>query len=161
MTTPAVRILLLVFIGKDGGVSTTMQVECHHVGGGERLLREIGQEQFVDNSGAFDAHPALRFPGWMGCHDDITPLSLWSYSYVRTIVERAHQGTFRAAKLLIGGKMQTHMDMRGRKLDVPFAPRNARETSHRQQERPRCHIAHLTAARHGSVGTGRQRGSFR
>jgi hypothetical protein len=70
MRTPAVGVLLLVFICKGRGVSSPMQVEGHHIGGS----RELGQEQRIRDPAAFDAHPALRFPGGMNGHDDAAPL---------------------------------------------------------------------------------------
>jgi hypothetical protein len=66
MRTPPVGVLLLVFIGKHRFKGATMQVECHHIGGGERLLREMGEKEFVDNAlvGVTDA--ALCLASWMG-----------------------------------------------------------------------------------------------
>ena len=50
MRTPSVGVLLLVFIGKYWFKGPTMQVECHHIGGGERVLRETGEKEFVDHA---------------------------------------------------------------------------------------------------------------
>src|SRR2546423_10563500 len=59
MRTAAVGILLLVFIGQYRGVSATMQVEGHHIGGSERVLRHMGEKEFVDQALAGEAHVAL------------------------------------------------------------------------------------------------------
>ncbi len=63
MTTPAIRVLLLIFIGKHRFKGATMQVERHNIRGGERVLREVGEKEFVDHplAGATDAalfHPS-------------------------------------------------------------------------------------------------------
>jgi predicted exporter len=62
MTAPAVRVLFVIFIGKQRGTRATMQVECHDIGGGEPILREMGEKEFVDHAlaGVTDAAFFLR-----------------------------------------------------------------------------------------------------
>ena len=48
MADPAVGVLFLVFIGKDRLKSPAMQVEGDDIGSSESALRQIGEEEFVD-----------------------------------------------------------------------------------------------------------------
>ncbi len=59
MRTPPVGILLLVFIGQQRGTRAAMQGEGHHIGGGEGVLRQMGEKEFVDQARAGEAHAAL------------------------------------------------------------------------------------------------------
>jgi hypothetical protein len=61
MATPAIRVDLLVFIGKHCFKSTTMQVECDDIGGGEAILWKMGEKEFVDHALAGVTDAAL-FP---------------------------------------------------------------------------------------------------
>lgn len=70
MTTPAIRALLLIFIGKGRFKGTTMQVEGHHSGGGEGVLREMGEKEFVDNALAGVTDAALFRGLRVGSHHD-------------------------------------------------------------------------------------------
>jgi len=60
MATPAIRVLLGIFIGKSNLEGPTMQVEGHDIGSGESMLGQLRQEQLVDDAVSFDAHAALR-----------------------------------------------------------------------------------------------------
>src|SRR5437016_14109534 len=46
MATPTVWILFLIFISQRCFNGTTMQIKLNSVGGGERLLRQTGEEEF-------------------------------------------------------------------------------------------------------------------
>ncbi len=59
MRAPPVGILLLVFIGQQRGTRAAMQGEGHHIGGGEGVLRQMGEKEFVDQARAGEAHAAL------------------------------------------------------------------------------------------------------
>src|SRR5438105_2427268 len=50
MRAPAIGVLLLIFIGKHRSKGPTMQVEGHHIGGRECLLREMREKELVDNA---------------------------------------------------------------------------------------------------------------
>jgi hypothetical protein len=43
-----------------------MQIQFDDIGSSERLLRQIGEEEFVDDARTRDANPALLFASWMG-----------------------------------------------------------------------------------------------
>ena len=66
MRTPPVGLLLLVFIGKHRFKGAAMQVEGHDIGGSERVLRQMGEKEFVDN--AMRGEPTRLFflaAGWV------------------------------------------------------------------------------------------------
>ena len=102
MRTPAVGVLLLVFIGQHWFKGPTMQVECHHIGGGERVLRKMSEKEFVDDAIASVTDAALFRGRWMGGYHDAAAHALWPHRDIGAVVELAHQATFRAAELLIG-----------------------------------------------------------
>jgi hypothetical protein len=68
VTAPAVGVLFQIFIGESIFKGPTMQVKGHHIGRGESWLRQVGQEEFIDDAVSFDADLTLRLPCWMGCH---------------------------------------------------------------------------------------------
>ena len=117
VTTPAVGVLLLVFIGKSRGVSPTMQIERDDIGGSERLLRQVREEQLVDDALSGEADATLLLGSWMGRHYNAKAEPCWSHRHVRAVVERAHQPTFRVCELLIGGKLEASLH-----LGEAFAP---------------------------------------
>jgi hypothetical protein len=51
VTTPAVGVLLLVFIREGIFKGPSMQVESDHIGWSERALGQIREKQFVDDGG--------------------------------------------------------------------------------------------------------------
>src|SRR6266567_3106449 len=106
MRTPAVGILLLVFIGQERFKGATMQVEGHHIGGSERVLRQMAEKEFVDHALAGVTDAALFRGRWMGGHHDTAAHALWPHSDIGTVVELAHQTTFRATELLVGRQVQ-------------------------------------------------------
>jgi hypothetical protein len=129
MRTPAIRVLLGVFIGKLRLEGSTMQVKGDHIGSREGTLRKVGEEQLVDGALARVADAALCFASRMGRHHDPAVLSLRSHSDIGTIVEGAHQRTFRARELLIGRQMQAGLDLGPIQDRVVFATHHEQETS--------------------------------
>lgn len=127
MRTPPVGVLLLVFIGKHRFKGATMQVECHHIGGGECVLREMGEKEFVDQARAGEAHTALLSVRRMGRHHHAAPLPIRSHRNVWAVVECAYQLTFRAAELLIGRQVQAALDLWPIQHGVIFAAHDERE----------------------------------
>jgi hypothetical protein len=109
--------LLLVFIGKSWLKGSTMQIERDDIGGSERLLRQVREEQLGDDALAGEADATLLLGSRMGRHYDAKAEPCWSRRHVRAVVERAHQLTFRACELLIGGKVQASLH-----LGEAFAP---------------------------------------
>jgi hypothetical protein len=90
MTTPAIGVLLQVFVGQSVFKRAAMQIQRQHIGSRKGALRHIGQEEFVDHAGAGHADPTLGCPGRMGRHDDPAPHALWPQRKIRTVREGAH-----------------------------------------------------------------------
>lgn len=112
MTTPAVGVLLQVFIGQSIFKRTAMQVESYHISSSETVLGQIRQEQFVDDAIPFDADPAFRFSSRMGRDDDADSLARFAQTLVRTVVERAADPTFRMCQVLVRRQVQAGLDLR-------------------------------------------------
>src|SRR5712691_2499758 len=79
MTTPAIGVLLVVFISQSCFKSPTMQIQRHDITGGKRALRQIRQEQLIDHARAGHANPTLGSRGRMGRHNDPVPHAFWPY----------------------------------------------------------------------------------
>ncbi len=107
---PAVGVLFLVFIGEGRLKGPAMEIQLDHVAGSERLLGQVGEEQFVDRAVPFDAHLALCCPGWVGGDDDPTVLGPRSYRNIRTVEQLAHDLTFGTLLALVGLQMQARLD---------------------------------------------------
>jgi hypothetical protein len=127
MRTPAIRVLLAILIAKGRFKGTTMQIQRHDIGSGEGSLRELRQEQLVDQADAFNADTRLLLRGRMGRHHDTAALPARAHSHIRAIIEGAHQATFRARELLIGGQVQARLDERLVKHLIVFATHHIAE----------------------------------
>jgi hypothetical protein len=110
VTTPAVGVLLVVFIGEYWFKGTPMQVKRHHVGGGEGVLREISEKEFVDHPFACVTDAALFLGCWVGGHDDTAAVTCLPHRDIGAVVELAQQATFWAAELLVSWQVQTALD---------------------------------------------------
>src|SRR5438552_13113809 len=84
---------LVVFIGEYWGTRATMQVKRHHVGGGECVLREIGEKEFVDHPLAGVTDAALFLGCWVGGHYDTAAGARLPHRDIGAVVELAHQTT--------------------------------------------------------------------
>src|SRR5215469_14294704 len=129
MRTPAVGVLLLVFIGKSRFKRPAMQVEGYHLGGDESALGQIRQEQLVDNARAGEANTTLLLGGRMGRHHDPNQLPLRAQRQLRTIVEGAADSTLRMSQLLIWGQMQASLDLGSIQKLIVFAAHHIGEAS--------------------------------
>ena len=95
LAAPAVGVLLLIFIGESILKRAAMQVERHHIRRRERALRQVRQEQLVDDAGTGDPDAALFFSGRMSGHHDPAPLSCCAQRHRRTVIEDAGDAAFR------------------------------------------------------------------
>lgn len=101
VTTPTIRVDFLVFISQSRLKGTTMQIQLNDVSGGEGALREIGEEQFVDDARTCDANRALLFARRMRCHDHATPYAIGTHRNLWAVVETANHLAFRTLLELI------------------------------------------------------------
>src|SRR2546429_9806845 len=88
-----------------------MQVECHHIGGGERVLRQMSEKEFVDDAIASVTDAALFRGRWMGGHHDTATHPLWPHSDIGAVVELPHQATFRTAELPFCRQVHAALDL--------------------------------------------------
>jgi hypothetical protein len=95
--------LLLVFICQHWFKGTTMQRQCYHIGSGKCVLRELGEKQFVDHALAGVTDAALFLGSQVGSHDDAATHTGLSHRDIWAVVELAHQTTFQATEVGIGG----------------------------------------------------------
>jgi hypothetical protein len=66
VTTPAIGILFQVFIAQRIFKGSTMEIQRHHIGSAESVLRQLGEEQFVDDAVPLDADRLFVGPaGWV------------------------------------------------------------------------------------------------
>jgi len=89
VTAPTIGVDLLIFVGKRRFKGAAMQVQFDHVTGGKRLLRQVGEEEFVNNACTRDANGALLLGGGMGGHHHAAEDAERSDRHVWAIVEGA------------------------------------------------------------------------
>src|SRR6266699_3154886 len=137
MRTPPVGVLLLVFIDKQRLKGPTMEVECHDIGGGERVLRKLGEKEFIDNALAGVTDAALFLGSRVGGHHDAAAHALRPHRDIGAVVELPHQAAFRAAELLVGRQVQTALDLWPTQHGVIFAAHHEREARQIGDDGPR------------------------
>ncbi len=130
VAAPPVGILLDVFVCQYRLKGTTMQVQFDDIAGGECLLRQVREEQFVDHPCACDPNRTLLFPCRMGGDDHAARRSFGSYRDLGAIVEAADHLAFGTLLDLIRWKMQPRLDQRMVKHAVLFAAGHKRETGY-------------------------------
>jgi len=126
---PAVRVLFGVFICQRRFKGTAMQVQFDDIGGGERPLRQVGEEQFIDDARTRDPNRALLLACWMGGYHHAAGHALRPYRHCRAVVEAAHDLTFWTRLKLIGGQVQTRLNERVIEHGVLFATRHKGKAS--------------------------------
>jgi hypothetical protein len=103
VTTPAVGVLLPIFIGEHRGTRTSMQIERYHISRCESSLGKGSKEQFVDQSFSQSAHWTLCCACRMGSDHHATPLFSRTNDQLRTIVEQTGGAAFRMGRRLDRG----------------------------------------------------------
>src|SRR6266566_7807310 len=123
-----------------------MQIQLNHIAGREGVLREVGEEEFVDDPCACHPNRTLLVPGGMCGHDHAAGYSLRSHWKLWTIVEAARclallsaAGSDRGAGAAAPGSAD---DRAGGSL----CHGSQTQTLPHRRSRPHCHIAHPTAA---------------
>jgi len=145
MAAPAVWLKLLVFVFQGRFKGPAMQVERHHIGGGESALGQIGQEEFIDDAVPDDPNLPLLFLlrwGGMRRHNNAHERTVLGEALIWAVIERAAEPAFWAGEVLIGGQVQASLDVNEIEKFVVFAalcldspyrrPRPARQNQSRQ-----------------------------
>src|SRR4030095_5738959 len=112
-----------------------MQIQFDDIGGGERLLWQFREEEFVDHARTCGANRAFLFASRMGRYHHAARHALGSHRHVGTVVEAAHHLAFRALLELIWWEMQTCLDARMIKDRVVFATNHEGEASQIREHR--------------------------
>jgi hypothetical protein len=136
MATPAVGVLLQVFIGKRVFKAAAMQGEGHDISSSESVLWQLRQEQLVDDAFALDSDPAFRRACRMGRHHDPALLSRRPHRQVRAVVEGARETTFRMRKLPFCGEMQSRLDSGMVQQQIVFPPHHVSQASQISEDSP-------------------------
>src|SRR5579875_1470027 len=127
MRAPAVWVLFALLIREKWLKGAAMQIQLDDIAGRERLLREVGEEEFIDDAFARHANRTLLLVGWMGGHHHAAGYPLSPHWHCRAVVEAAHQLTFWTLLELIWGQVQTRLNERMIKRAVLLAARHKGE----------------------------------
>src|SRR5512135_3432846 len=138
VTTPAVGIKLVVFIAESWLEGATMQIQLDHIGDGESLRWQVGEEEFVDCTRPRHANGTLLLARRMSCDHHAAAAALWSHWDVGAIVEAARHLTFRATLLSIRRQMQPGLDAWVIQYGVVLAPRHKRVACQIREDRFRA-----------------------
>jgi hypothetical protein len=101
VTTPAIGVLLDVFISQSIFKRAAMQVERHHIRSRKAVLGESRQEEFIDDPGAGDSDPTFGSSSGMSRDDEADLLASSAQGLIRTVVERPRDPTFWLRQVLI------------------------------------------------------------
>ncbi len=124
MTTPTIWVLFQVFIGQGVFKSATMQIQRHHIDSRKGPLRQISQEEFIDDAGAGHTDPTLRLFGRMGRDHDPAGFLRRAESQVRAVVEGAADPAFGMREVLVFWQVQTSLHVRSLQDLIVFATHN-------------------------------------
>jgi hypothetical protein len=105
-----------------------MQIQLDNIGSGERLLQQIGEEEFVDDARTRDAHRAFLLTGWTGRYHHAAQHPFGSHRYLWAVVKTADTLAFWTLLNLIWGQMQARLDQRMIEGSVFLASRHKSET---------------------------------
>jgi len=100
-----------------------MQIPLHHIAGREGVLREVREEQFVDDPCACHPNRALFLSCRMRGDDQAAGRTIGSHRNLRAIIKAALHLTFGALLYLIRWEMQPGRDARMIEQVIVFAAR--------------------------------------
>ncbi len=124
MRAPAIWLLFQVFIRQGRFKRASMQVERHHISSGEGILRQSGQEQFIDEPVTGVADAALLLPRRMRGNDDPAGLAVPIDGHRWTVMERAADPALRMGEVLIGRQVQASPHLVPVEQMIVLAPRH-------------------------------------
>ena len=105
-----------------------MQIQLDDIGGGERALGQVREEELVNDAGARHTDLALLLASWMDRHHHPARHALRSHRHVGAVVEATCDLAFRTALVPIGGQVQARLDERMIEHGVVFAAHHKRES---------------------------------
>ncbi len=115
-----------------------MQIHFSDVSSGECPLRQVREEEFVDNTRTGHANRTLLEAFWMGRYHHATRHALGANRHFWTVVEAAHDLAFRALLGLIGRQVQPRLHERMIEDGVVFAAGHESEASEIGEDGPRA-----------------------
>jgi hypothetical protein len=136
VAAPAIRVLLPILIGKRRLKSAAMQIQLDDIGGGERLLGQVGEEEFVHNARARNPNGTFLLGGWMGGYDHAARHAFGPHRDLRAVVEAAHRLANFPLLGLIGRQMQTCLHEWMIEYAVLFAARHKGEPGQVSEHSP-------------------------
>jgi hypothetical protein len=146
VTTPAIGIDLLVFVGEYRFKGTAMQVQFDDITGSERLWREIGEEELVHDACARDANRTLLFGSLMGGHHYSADHALRSDWHLWAVVETANHLTCLPVAGTDQGASADAPGQEGGRARCTLCLWSQRRTRPDQQALLPCHIVRRAAA---------------
>jgi hypothetical protein len=108
MGTPAIGILLLIFVRKHRLEASPVQVERYHVSGSKGTWGQSGKKEFVDHSVTQDTDGSGS--GLMSGNDDSAPRPDWGEKHIRAVKKAATGAAFGMRDLLVRWQGQTSLD---------------------------------------------------
>ncbi len=119
--TPAIRVLLTIFIGQHRLETATMQIELDHIGSREAGSRQGGEEKLIDYRVSSDPNGSLGSGSRMSGDNDPTMMALCADREVSTVKEVPTGPAFWVRELFIGGQGEARLDGRQIQQGIVFA----------------------------------------
>src|SRR5579875_790738 len=138
MRAPAIWVLFAILIREKWLEGAAMQIQLDHIAGRERLLREVGEEEFIDDAVPRHAHRTLLLVGGMGGHHHAAGYPLSPHWHCRAVIEAAQQLTFWTLLELIWGQVQTRLHERMIEGTVLLAASHEGEAGQIGEDGPRA-----------------------
>lgn len=113
-----------------------MQIHLNDIASCESVLREVGEEEFVDHPCAGHPHGTLLLPDGMRRHDHAAGHSLGSHRDLGVIVQTAHNVAFGTLLHLIRWQVEPGRNLRMIEQVIVFAAGDKREASHIGEHSP-------------------------
>jgi hypothetical protein len=135
VAAPSIGVDFLVFISEHRLKAPAMQVQLDDIAGGECLLRQVREEELVDDAFSCDPNRTLLFACRMGGHDDAAGHAIGSHRDLETIIEATDHLAFGALEL-IGRQVQPRRNARVIEQAIVLATGHKREPCQIGEHRP-------------------------
>ncbi len=128
MTTPAIWVLLQVFVGQRVFKRAALHIPRHHIGSRKAALRHIGPEALGDDALAGHSDPTPGCRGLMGRYDDPASHAFGPQREIRTVGAGAHHRALRMGERLLGRQFQASLALGWLHNLLSFAPDHRRQS---------------------------------